>query len=77
MTTIQQKGRNMTNDIGSRFKKRGNELLEDAQDQGERYLRSGKTWITRNPAAAVGYAFLAGAVLSLVFGRRRSVVRDY
>jgi hypothetical protein len=69
--------KNMANDISSRFKRRGNEMLEDAQDQGERYLRTGRTWITRNPTAAVGYAFLAGAVISLIFGRRKNVVREY
>ena len=69
--------KNLTNDISSRFKRRGNEMLEDAQDQGERALRSGRTWISRNPTAAVGYAFLAGAVVSLIFGRRRSVSREY
>jgi len=77
MTTIQRTTKNMTNDISNRFKRRGSELLDDAQDQGQRALRSSRTWITRNPGAAVGYAFLAGAVLSLVFGRRKNVVREY
>jgi ElaB/YqjD/DUF883 family membrane-anchored ribosome-binding protein len=77
MTTIQRTTKNMTNDISNRFKRRGSELLDDAQDQGQRALRNSRTWVSRNPVAAVGYAFLAGTVLTLIFGRRRSVPREY
>lgn len=62
----------MTEEARTRFRRRGGELLDDAQDQGERALRTSRGWIAKNPGAAVGYAFLAGAVVSFMLRRKNS-----
>src|SRR5258708_318250 len=49
---------------------RGNKLWNKAQDRGQDAWKDTKTWITKHPGPAVGYAFLAGALLYAFFGRR-------
>ncbi len=51
-----------TEEARARLKKSGTELLDDAQVRGERALKGSRSWISKNPGAAVAYAFVAGAV---------------
>ena len=45
-------------------KDRGDEILKEAQVRGQRAVKDSKLWIIENPARAVGFAFIAGAVVS-------------
>ena len=69
-TEVRERLNRFTDEARTRIKKSGEELLEDAQSQGERALKSSRTWISKNPGAAVGYAFLAGVIAYGWFGRK-------
>jgi ElaB/YqjD/DUF883 family membrane-anchored ribosome-binding protein len=48
----------------------GGELLKDARGQGGRAVRGAKLWVIKNPAEAVGIAFVAGVIATaLIRGR--------
>jgi len=50
-------------------KKRGAELLENAQATGQKAWKRTARWIGKNPGSAVGVAFVIGVVLKSWFGR--------
>jgi hypothetical protein len=55
--------------IAEEAKRRGTDLIEDAQTQGARALRGSRSWVIRNPGAAVGFAFVAGVVATALVRR--------
>lgn len=61
-----------TEEARARLKKRGGEILAEAQGQGERAIKSSRGWVIKNPGLAVGCAFLVGAVTTAMIRRRRT-----
>lgn len=45
-------------------KKKGGDLLEDAQQRGRVTLKNTENWIKKNPASAIGVAFVSGVVIN-------------
>ncbi len=83
MTMTHNKVKHMTADAGNRLsafteeararlKKRGGELLSEAQGQGERAIKSSRGWVIKNPGLAVGCAFLVGAATTALIRRRKA-----
>jgi len=54
----------------ARAKNRGSDLWDDAQDQGKDAWKDLQTVVRKNPGAALGCAFVAGALLYALFGRK-------
>ena len=52
-------------------KDRGNEIWEDAQGRGQDAWKDVQTFIQKNPGKCIGYSFLAGAIVSALFLRRK------
>ena len=44
-------------------KDRGSDLLKEAQEQGQKMGRNSGAWIGKNPAQALGTAFIAGMIV--------------
>lgn len=48
-------------------KKRGGELLDSAQEKGQKSWKRTERWIKKNPASAIGAAFAIGIILKSLF----------
>lgn len=82
MTMIQRARQAMRGDVRDRvtagleearlrLRERGEALLDDAQYQGRKAIRSTRGWVVRHPGAAVGAAFVAGLAAFALIRRNR------
>ena len=62
---------NGESEIGDEVKKRGGEIFENAQDNGRQALKNTESWIKKNPASALGAAFVSGVVVNAWLRRKK------
>ena len=60
---LTREARAIESEMFDKAKKRGGELLETAQEKGQRTWKRTEKWIKKNPASAVGAALMIGVIL--------------